>query len=101
MEVFAGSAVTTQELVRLGFTGRAYECAPDGAKGAYLPEGDIERPENQHELASALTKNKIFQLHASPSCGSWTPFQALNETTRTLDRPEGDGTLERELEGNK
>ena len=101
MEAFAGSAVLTQELVRLGFTGRAYECSPDGPKGDYLPEGDIERPENQNEIAEAIVNDKVFQLHASPSCTTWTPFQALNETTRTLDRPEGDGTLEKEVEGNR
>ena len=53
----------TQELVRLGFTGRAYECAPEGPRGAYLPEGDITRPENQHDLACLLAANKIFQMH--------------------------------------
>ena len=83
MEAFAGSAVLTQELVRLGFTGRAYECAPDGPKGDYLPEGDIERPENQHEIAEAIVNDKVFQLHASPSCTTWTPFQALNETAHS------------------
>lgn len=44
VEVFAGSAVLTQELVRVGFTGRAYECAPDGPRGAYLPERGHQPP---------------------------------------------------------
>ena len=88
-------------MVRVGFTGRAYECAPDGPRGVYLPEGDISRPENQHELAGQIDKGTIFQLHSSPSCGGWTPFGILNGTTRSLDLPRGDGTLEREVEGNR
>ena len=64
VEVFAGSAVTTQELVRMGFIGRAYENATEGARGMYLPEGDIERPENQHELAGLLTVDKVLRTAA-------------------------------------
>ena len=59
VEVFAGSAVAIQELVRYGFAGRAYECAPEGKKGEYLPEGDVERPENQQEIAAQLKEGKV------------------------------------------
>ena len=44
---------------------------------------------------------KLFELHASPNCGTWSPFALLNGSTRTLDLPQGDGTMESEEEGNK
>ena len=41
-EAWSGCAILTTEMIRLGFTRRAYECSPNGEKTP-LPEGDIER----------------------------------------------------------
>ena len=46
VETWAGCSIISTELVRVGFICRAYECSPGGAS-SYLPEGDVEHPENQ------------------------------------------------------
>ena len=98
-EAWAGKASFTTELVRVGFIGRAYECAPNGS--VYLPEGDMHRAENQAELHAKITGRSLFSLHGAPCCKSWSTVQNMNETTRTQDVPEGDGSLEHEIIGNK
>eukprot|EP00972_Heterocapsa_arctica_P103357 15229977-Heterocapsa_arctica.AAC.1 len=98
-EAWAGVALLVGEMIRLGFVGRAYECAP-GGKGSYLPEGDIERRENQLELDDKISKRELFQLHLAPCCTSWSLMQNLSLSTRSLETPEGDGSLEHETRGN-
>ena len=100
-EAWAGVAVAllVGEMIRLGFTGGAYECAPTG-KDSYLPEGDIERRENQVELDEKISSRTLYQLHLAPCCTSGSLAQNLNTTTRTLETPECDGSLEHELRGN-
>lgn len=71
VEVFGGSAVTTQELVRFGFTGRAYECAPEGPRGAYLPEGDIERPVRGPWTAPTLCTCGLMRVDMASGRGSF------------------------------
>jgi len=99
-ETWAGVAGLSQQLTRMGFTVRAYERSPTG-KTSYLAEGDVERPENQAELADLITTRQLYNLHVAVDCKSWTPFQNLNKTTRTLELPQGDGTLEHEKIGNQ
>jgi len=99
-EAWAGGAGMSQQCIRVGFTARAYECSPDGPK-SYLPEGDIEREENQTELAEMISSRKLYNLHVGITCTSWTPFQNANKTTRTMDLPQGDGSLEHERVGNQ
>ncbi len=99
-EAWAGSAGISQQLARLGFTVRAYEnCPTDIAE--HLPEGDISRPENQQELARLIMDRKLFSLHVAVDCRSWGTFQNLNKTTRTRDKPQGDGTSQTEEAGNQ
>ena len=95
----AGVALLVGGMIRLGFTGRAYECAPIG-KDSYLPEGDIERRENQVELDQEISSRTLYQLHLAPCCTSWSLMQNLSKTTRTLETPGGDGSLEHKLRGN-
>ena len=99
-ETWAGSAVFTTELVRLGFIGRAYECAPQGVD-THLPEGDIMRKDNQDELMHQIEKDELYALHEAPDCSSWSLMQNMNKTTRTLDLPQGDGTLAHDIRGNE
>ena len=99
IETWAGGAQLTAALVRLGFTGRAYECSPDNTP--YLPEGDMLRSENQKEVHHKIKTRSIFNLHEGITCTSWTLMQNMNSCTRTLDLPQGDGTLEHEVSGNK
>jgi len=100
-ETWAGDASITTELVRVGFTGRAYEFQPHGKHGDILPEGDVERPENQAELAAKISGGELYSLHLAPDCSSWSLVQNLNLTTRTLELPQGDGSLEHEKTGNR
>ena len=46
IEGWAGDALWTAEHARFGFIVRAFECSPEGPRGAQLPTGDILRPEN-------------------------------------------------------
>ena len=70
-EAWAGVALLVGGVIRLGFTGRAYECAPTG-KDSYLPEGDIERREDQVELDQKISSRTLYQLHLAPCCTSWS-----------------------------
>ena len=100
-EAWAGCAAVVGELIRVGFVGRAYECSPNGTKGDYLPEGDIERPENQQELFGKIKHGSLYQLHVAPDCKSWSILQNLNVSSRTQDCPQGDGSLDHEIAGNR
>ena len=40
-------------------------------------------------------------MHVAPDCTSMSIIQNLNECTRTMDMPQGDGTLASEVRGNE
>ena len=40
-------------------------------------------------------------MHLAPDCTSMSIIQNLNERTRTMDMPQGDGTLASEVRGNE
>ena len=85
----------------MGFTGKAYEKSPE-KKGSYLAEGDVERKENQMEIWKDISSGEVYSCHLSPTCTYWITMQNMNhKTTRTHDRPEGDGTLECEEMANR
>ena len=103
VEAFAGTAILTQTLAQAGFDVRAYEVRPPigpHGEGVDVLESDLERAEVLAELEEELIKKCIYYLHISFPCSSWTPFQSLNGSTRTLELPQGDGTLPREVKGN-
>ena len=60
IEMWAGCAVLSKEWVRVGFTGKAYECKPNGH---YLPDGDITRPEVQIDLQDDLHNRRVYHSH--------------------------------------
>ena len=97
-ETWAGCAILTTELIRVGFVGRAYESRPHDA--VHLPEGDVSRAENQSELENKIVTRQLYQLHNAPDCSSWSIIQNLNKTSRTADCPQGDGKYEHEVRGN-
>ena len=98
-ECFAGLAGLTAEMARLGFECRAYEKYPQAQLGT-VEEGDLSRPENLNFVANAIRKKEVYHLHLSPDCSSFSPLQNLNGTTRTAERPQGDGTRPEEVLGN-
>ena len=60
VEMWAGCAILTKEWVRLGFTGKAYECKPEGR---YLPDGDLIREQVQTDLHDDLTCGRVYHAH--------------------------------------
>ena len=85
----------------LGFTGKAYECKPDGR---YIPDGDLTRPEVQVDLYDDLQNRRVYHSHFAVTCIAWIPLRALGGRTpisRTREPPQGDGTLLDEVAGNQ
>ena len=76
VETWAGCASLIQEWVRLGFTGKAYECKPDGQ---YLPEGDVTRPEVQKELQEDVVQGSVYHAHIAVTCTTWGTLRGLGE----------------------
>ena len=101
-ECMGGSAVLSQQLVRFGFMTRCFEKYPDGPAGAPLAEGDLGRVENQRDLGTLVINRKVYHVHLSPDCGSFSISMNANPNlcTRTKDKPQGDGTLPKEVQGN-
>lgn len=101
IEMWAGCAILTKELVRLDFTGKAYECKPDGR---YIPDGDLTRPEVQVDLYDDLQNRRVYHSHLAATFTTWIPLRALGgrtPTSRTRELPQGDGALLDELAGNQ
>ena len=59
------------------------------------------RPENQAEIHDKIKKRALYNLHEGITCTSWTIMQNMNACTRTLELPQGDGSLENEVQGNQ
>ena len=101
IEGFAGSANWSAEHLRVGFSARAYEAFPEGKGSEPISEGDLRREENQTEFLKSCREHTVFQNHVAPPCGSMSTMRARNgNTTRTMEHPEGDGSMQDEVDGN-
>ena len=100
IECFAGSASLSKEVLRFGFTVRAFEKVP--VAGETLPEGDLSRPENIEAVVKGLLGGEIFQAHFAPDCATFGSLWNLCKTaTRTNENLTGDGSNEKEILGNQ
>jgi hypothetical protein len=97
--VFAGQAALTSALVLAGFT--ALQPVDAYASGAYDQSQDVLLTSVKGRIVDAILAG-LFYLHLGVPCSSWSRLNVnLNKGTRTLDNPMGDGSLPREVLGNK
>ena len=68
-------------------------------RGKPCEEHDILNPKTYAQLCQDAKKPKQI-WHFGMPCGSFSILQGLNQGTRSKDKPEGDGGLERERKGN-
>ena len=101
-ELWSGSCVLGAQMLAYGFLCRAFERDPKGSTFEDPRDrGDLDLPENQNLVRQAIESGLAWLLHFSPPCGSFSLVQNLSGTTRTAERPEGDGSRECEVIGNK
>lgn len=99
-ELFAGSATLSKHAVRFGFVAKAYEKYP--VVGEVLAEGDLGLKENLIQLEDDIRNHRVFEVHLSPDCSSFSPLQNLNKnSTWTPEKPQGTGENEDEVAGNE
>ena len=79
--------------------GTPYEAYP--GKGNYIAEFDLDRQEVFDHLLSLVLAGVYIYIHFGLVRSSFSLLQTLfNGGTRTADRPQGDGSLDREVHGN-
>ena len=64
-ETRASSAVLSKEWLRLGFTGKAYECRPNDQ---YLPEGDLCRPQIHVVKYDDIVGGLVYHVRVAVTC---------------------------------
>jgi len=101
VETWGGSCVLSAAMLAHSFVCRAYEKTPIGPGAEPQDRGDLFSVVNQTNIRRDIETKHTFLQHQAPTCASWSAIQNLNGSTRTAERPEGDGTLEREELGNK
>ena len=109
-EVFAGAALLTQLLsefkLAVGTPMEAYARRPKLAgknrrqSKLFRPSHDLFNKFVQRGLMTEILIGLYFYLHFAVPCGSWGRANTLNHGTRSRAKPEGDGSLQRELDGN-
>lgn len=72
VEGWTNNPAITKELVRVGFTGRAYG-GQSSTDMSLVLEGSLARTENQHEVQNLVKQRKVFQVHfhQTPKAGRW------------------------------
>ena len=80
---------------------RIFEAFPDGKKGEQLLAGDIMLAENLEYVTKNIINKTVQSLHMSPNCKRWSIIQNINGTTRTAQRPQGDGSNEEDNAANR
>ena len=98
-EIFAGCGALTSVFLKRGkfLVGKAVEIVQHGRID---PNDDILVDETFNRLCKEAKQPRQF-WHFGLPCGSFSIMQQMNKGTRTAICPEGDGTLEREIRGNK
>ena len=98
-EIFAGCGVLTKTFLRRGkfLVGKAVEIIQHGKVD---PKHDILVDDTFKKLCLEARQPRQF-WHFGLPCGSFSTMQQMNNGTRTAQCPEGDGTLDREIKGNK
>ena len=99
-EVFSGCSHLSVHLGKCGLNvGKPFEAYP--SKGVYIHACDVLDPITLTNLVSDIKAGVYFYMHFGIPCKSWGPAARLNKCTRSGDCPGGDGSLERELLGNR
>ena len=98
--IWANSSPLSGKLLRCGFKVRSYQCAVTAADG-FWPEGDVNQPENQKASAALVLSGSLLALRLVPDSVTWVSYQSSAPTTRMQDKPQGDGSLDREVRSNK
>ena len=62
---------------------------------------DLLLADNVARLLRDILAGCYFYIHFGIPCSSFSVIQNLNQGTRSIENPSGDGSLERELVGNK
>ena len=52
-------------------------------------------------MLSSIKSGNLYHIHVSSDCKSFGSTQNLNGTTRTREKPQGDGSVPSEVEGNE
>ena len=100
LELFSGRGGLSAALSKKGLgVGTPYEAFP--AAGRYVAHFDLDNDDVYYALVDCVKAGKYWYLHFGIPCSSWSCLQQLNKGTRSLDRPAGNGTLEREQKGNQ
>ena len=101
-ELWSGSCVLSASMLSYGFLCRAFEKEPTGLIGEETQDrGDLGLFGNQSLIRRSIESALVWLLHMSPPCGPWSLIQNFAGSTRTSDLPQGDGSREVEVVGNK
>ena len=89
IEAMSGDAALTKQFVNYGFIGRAFERDPDNS--GVLPEGDLNRVENQIDIGTEIINRRVYHVHLAPNNSSFTCLLNADPTlsTRTRENPQG------------
>jgi hypothetical protein len=100
LELFAGQGGLSRALGRRGFKVLAYELFDEA--GNEQPEFDLSRWSVVLEVLRMLRSGMIKFVHLGTPCESFSVLrQCFGSSTRTVDRPEGDGSCPKEVLGNR
>ena len=98
-ELFAGCGRLSLCLLALGlWVARPLEAHP--CKGVYIKASDLLDDLVFEGLRRSILSGLIWYIHLGTPCGSWAPLARTSGGTRRRDKPEGDGSLSREVTGN-
>ena len=101
-ELWSGTCVLSASMLAYGFLCRAFEKDPSGMPGEETHDlGNLNVFSNQALVRRSIEACLVWLVHMSPPCDSWSLLQNLSGSTRTAERPQGDGTKANELAGNK
>ena len=98
-EYYSGTGRLTKAVGRKGLPTREYEAY---SWGKCDPSKDLSDDTVIDQEIDDARKGLIRGAHFGLVCSSWSRLNTLwNGGTRTCENPHGDGTLEREIRGNK
>ena len=97
-ECFAGKGGATKALAKRGLP---VDAGVEAFELSYNAEMDLRLPNVVRRELDEIFAGRVFGSVLGTPCNSWGPlFQNFGPGTRTIDVPEGDGTVESEREGN-
>ena len=95
LELFSGQGAITKAVVARGCKAVSHD----------LPQGDLALGSVQRRIIRAVRAGEYRHVHLAPPCSSFSVAYygrfRTNGCTRSADRPEGDGSVAREVLGNK